>query len=302
MEQLTIDDIKAIELEIMDEIDRVCAERGLQYFLGYGSLLGAVRHGGFIPWDDDIDILMMRADYEQLMAHFNEWRKSERFKLVSYRDESSIYQIAKVVDTTTVMYENFVGKKAATGVWVDIFPLENFDPTKSSLIKTRDRVGLLRSFVVTDPASGSNAFVKLVKRIVCPFVAHKNPYELAKRLDDIALEMNGGASGAPALASAASGAPEAAAGAGNAAAAASGAATPASDGSDSDRVIDMLGWASEAKAQRKCLFEPVRMAFEDRRYWAPAGYEEYLSVEYGDWRTPPAENNRPIHTMEAYRL
>ena len=287
MEQLTIDDIKTIELDIMDEIDRVCTEHGLQYFLGYGSLLGAVRHGGFIPWDDDIDILMMREAYEQLMAHFNEWRASERFKLVSYRDESSIYQFAKVVDTTTVMYENFVGKKAATGVWVDIFPLEDFDPSRRSLLKRRDRIGLLRSFVVTDPASGSNAFVKLVKRVVCPFVAHKNPYELAKRLDDIALQMHAGGFGTAARS------------AGIASADGCGDAPGLTDDA---RVIDVLGGASVAKAQRRCLFEPVRMPFENRQYWAPAGYEEYLTVEYGDWRTPPAENDRPIHTMEAYHL
>ena len=69
MEPLTVDDVKLIELEIMDEIDRVCNEHGVQYFLGYGTLLGAVRHGGFIPWDDDMDIVMMRDQYELLMAH-----------------------------------------------------------------------------------------------------------------------------------------------------------------------------------------------------------------------------------------
>ncbi|WP_297150634.1 LicD family protein, partial [uncultured Ellagibacter sp.] len=102
MERLSVDDMKAIELDIMDEIDRVCAAHGVEYFLGYGTLLGAVRHGGFIPWDDDMDIIMMRDQYELLMDHFNEWRTSERFKLVSYRDKSSIYQFAKIVDTTTV--------------------------------------------------------------------------------------------------------------------------------------------------------------------------------------------------------
>ncbi len=263
MEPLTVDDIKAIELEIMDEIDRVCAAHGVQYFLGYGSLLGAVRHGGFIPWDDDMDIIMMREAYEQLMAHFNEWRTTERFKLVSYRDESSIYQFAKIVDTTTVIYENFVGKKAATGVWVDVFPLEGYDAQKAGLLKKHGRTGLLRSFVVTDPASGSNTFVKLVKRVVCPFVQHKNPYELAARLDGIALEMN----------------------------------TPGAD-----LVIDVLGGTGPDKLFPTELFRPVAMSFEDRTYQAPAGYEEYLTIEYGDWRTPPAENNRPIHTMEAYRL
>ena len=63
MEKISVDEMKLIELEIMDEIDRVCRERRITYFLGYGSCLGAVRHGGFIPWDDDMDVVMMREDY-----------------------------------------------------------------------------------------------------------------------------------------------------------------------------------------------------------------------------------------------
>ena len=222
MERLSVDDMKAIELDIMDEIDRVCAAHGVEYFLGYGTLLGAVRHGGFIPWDDDMDIVMMRDQYELLMDHFNEWRTSERFKLVSYRDKSSIYQFAKIVDTTTIIYENFVGKKAATGVWVDIFPLDNFDPACAGLLKKHSRVGLWRSFAVADL------------------------YKLAAKLDGIAREVNEGAS---------------------------------------DRVIDVLGEGNLSKSYPKSLFKPVRVKFADR-----------------EWRTPPAESDRAVHVMEAYRL
>ena len=238
MERLSVDDMKAIELDIMDEIDRVCAAHGVEYFLGYGTLLGAVRHGGFIPWDDDMDIVMMRDQYELLMEHFNEWRTSERFKLVSYRDKSSIYQFAKIVDTTTIIYENFVGKKHA-------------------------RVGLWRSFAVADPTVGSSAVVRLAKKIVCPFAKHSDLYKLAAKLDGIAREVNKGAS---------------------------------------DRVIDVVGEGNPDKTYPKSLFKPVRMKFEDREYTAPAGAEEFLTIEYGDWRTPPAESDRAVHVMEAYRL
>ncbi len=144
MERLSVDDMKAIELDIMDEIDRVCAAHGVEYFLGYGTLLGAVRHGGFIPWDDDMDIVMMRDQYELLMDHFN---------------------------------------KGA-----------------------------------------------------------------------------------------------------------------------SDRVIDVVGEGNPDKTYPKSLFKPVRVKFEDREYAAPAGAEEFLTIEYGDWRTPPAESDRAVHVMEAYRL
>ncbi|MCB5604020.1 LicD family protein, partial [Bifidobacterium breve] len=101
MERLTIDDMKEIQLELMDELDRVCREQGITYFLAYGSLLGAVRHGGFIPWDDDMDVVMLRADYERLIAGFDEWKSSDRFSLVWYRDGKSIYSFVKLVDTTT---------------------------------------------------------------------------------------------------------------------------------------------------------------------------------------------------------
>ena len=99
MERLTIDDMKSIELEIADEIDRMCREHGVGYFLAYGSLLGAARHGGFIPWDDDMDIAMLRADYERFAAHFREWRSSERFDILDCRRGKSIFPFLKVVDT-----------------------------------------------------------------------------------------------------------------------------------------------------------------------------------------------------------
>ena len=263
MDPLSIEDMKLIELDIMDEIDCVCAAHGVEYFMGYGTLLGAMRHGGFIPWDDDMDIVMMRDQYELLMDNFNDWRTAERFKLVSYRDGSSIYQFAKIVDTTTIVYENFVGKKAATGVWVDIFPLENYDPSKTSLLAKNDRWGLLRSFAVADPSVGSTFAVRLAKRIVCPIAKRFTPYKLASTLDELAREMD----------------------------------LPAAD-----RVIDFVGEGNAQKTYPKSLFVPVRMKFENREYMAPAGAEEFLSIEYGDWRTPPAETDRAVHVLEAYRI
>lgn len=64
--------IWATEQEILDVIHQVCTEYGLRYSLAYGTLIGAVRHKGFIPWDDDIDLMMPREDYEKLLAIWNE--------------------------------------------------------------------------------------------------------------------------------------------------------------------------------------------------------------------------------------
>lgn len=119
MDQITIDDMKLIELEIMDEIDRVCRKEGFSYFLGYGSCLGAARHQGFIPWDDDMDIIMPRDDYERFVGGgFDSMKTVERYKLASYRDRSGIFPFTKVVDASTIVYDTFTQKRYATGVWV----------------------------------------------------------------------------------------------------------------------------------------------------------------------------------------
>lgn len=192
MERLTIDDMKEIQLELMDELDRVCREQGITYFLAYGSLLGAVRHGGFIPWDDDMDVVMLRADYERLIAGFDEWKSSDRFSLAWYRDGKSIYSFVKLVDTTTRVLENFVDKKTSTGVWVDIFPLEDLKPGDRRPYRKNALLSLVRGFIVADPSVGSSAFVKLVKRIVCPFARRLDALKYARAIDENARDANRG--------------------------------------------------------------------------------------------------------------
>ena len=70
MKKLTDKEVKQIELDILEYVHNFCEENGLKYIMNYGTLIGAVRHKGFIPWDDDIDISMPRADYEKLLHHF----------------------------------------------------------------------------------------------------------------------------------------------------------------------------------------------------------------------------------------
>ena len=119
-----------VELEILDEIDRVCTENGLRYSLAYGTLLGAVRHGGFIPWDDDIDIMMPREDYEQLRAI---WDKSARKEFILEDDtmfDDYVNNFAKIRKnhTTFLQFENERNCSHHTGIFVDIFPGDRVAP------------------------------------------------------------------------------------------------------------------------------------------------------------------------------
>lgn len=123
-ELISTSEIKQIEISILDYIVSICEENGITYYLAYGTLLGAVRHKGFIPWDDDIDIYMLRDDYMKFIRVV-EKKQPERYRLLSiYNDEEYYYEFAKVVDTKTMLNVRNIKKNSKEGVWVDVFPLD----------------------------------------------------------------------------------------------------------------------------------------------------------------------------------
>ena len=111
------------ELEILLHIDKICKENNIPYWLCSGTLLGAVRHGGFIPWDDDVDIEMLREDYIRFEKIFKE---SDNYVLQTYKNDSYyMMPYAKVRDKHSILTEGFFGEEYKyRGVFVDIFPME----------------------------------------------------------------------------------------------------------------------------------------------------------------------------------
>jgi lipopolysaccharide cholinephosphotransferase len=130
-------EIRPLQLRILDiltAIHKVCEERGLRYYIIAGTLLGAVRHKGFIPWDDDLDIGMPRKDYDLLMANAKEWLP-EPFEVVSYEtDKNYPLPFAKVQDASTTLIER-MHLKYLGGIYMDIFPLDGItsNPLKQRL-------------------------------------------------------------------------------------------------------------------------------------------------------------------------
>lgn len=120
MSPITSEELKLIQLEILIEVDKFCKKNDIYYSLAFGTLLGAIRHKGYIPWDDDIDIMMLRNDYERFLATF----KSERYKVIHHKINSKyIHPFAKVYDVDTVIKDCLM-PSLEYGVNIDVFPID----------------------------------------------------------------------------------------------------------------------------------------------------------------------------------
>lgn len=106
MQEITeIAELKEIQLGILRKVDELCKAHHLKYFMSDGTLLGAVRHKGYIPWDDDLDIWMPRKDYEKLEQIMNQ--EDSCYKVVNHKNTKGyIYAFGKAVDTRTILKEN----------------------------------------------------------------------------------------------------------------------------------------------------------------------------------------------------
>ena len=133
--KLDIDEIKEVELGVMDYIHNICKEKGINYSLAYGSLLGAVRHRGFIPWDDDLDIALKRDQYDKLYQAILEDNNSI-YKAVSRENDSRYpYPFYRVYDSRTVYENNYIQNDIELGICVDVFPFDDYKDVNKEITK-----------------------------------------------------------------------------------------------------------------------------------------------------------------------
>ncbi len=141
--QLNDSEIKQISLEILLEVDKFCRNHSIRYFLSYGTLLGAIRHQGFIPWDDDIDIVMPREDYEKFIALYSS-EENSKYKIVTMETDAYYHlPFMKLMDPSTLKVEAIDNYSDVRGIEIDIFPLDGLSDNYSKACKQLRKTQLI---------------------------------------------------------------------------------------------------------------------------------------------------------------
>lgn len=122
MKEIDSQELKSIQLSILRSVHDFCVTHNIKYSLAFGTLLGAVRHHGYIPWDDDIDIMMLRSDYEKFIRSY----ESHEYRVITH-DLNPNYMLpfAKVYALQTILYEAS-NMNVELGINIDVFPVDNY--------------------------------------------------------------------------------------------------------------------------------------------------------------------------------
>ena len=160
------DEIKAVLLELLRKFDFICRKHNLKYSLCGGTLLGAIRHKGFIPWDDDVDVFMLRDEYIKFCKVFNKEKQGKNIELLNYYRKGYYATFAKIVDTRTYSMEN--KRIERLGVWIDLHIIDLM-PSKeltfySDIIKNVKEIRYLGSIKYLSICN--NCFSKFKAKIV----------------------------------------------------------------------------------------------------------------------------------------
>lgn len=258
--ELTLREIQNETLEIMKVIDKICKENNYRYVLYYGTLIGAIRHKGFIPWDDDLDILMPRRDYNQLANYFIEHEKElEPLKLFSKNTIKNYpYYINRICNTCFRMEaENEID--CGMGTFIDIYPVDGIGNGKHWFTYLRARLFSTMYFM-----KRQIRFVKPKNPIVCSlkfilkFVSNLYSIDsLYKHLDKIANKFD----------------------------------------YDKSEYIGTVSWAftKTDMFRHEDIEETVNSEFEGLNFSIPKNYDYLLRRQYGNYMEMPSEDDRIGH-------
>lgn len=267
VEKISKEEQKKICLEILKYFDDFCKKNDIKYFLGYGTALGAVRHKGFIPWDDDIDVILLYNDYERLIDLLS---KEDKYNLVEGRINSdSYYFFAKLCDKNTKMIEYNLKEIPNLGVCIDIFPLYNLADTKEESIKHIKKIKKIfklwrRQTCAENYYCGESIIRRIIKKVLFfPEHLFYNEKKCRNKIIKLLHKYD-----------------------------------------NNCKYVGHNAWVSDIfeVSERNLFDEAISIEFENDSYPIVCNYDKYLENIYGDYMTPPPVENRTYpHNSESYK-
>lgn len=273
MQLISMRDVQKGTLEILKMIDKICDELNLKYCLAYGTLIGAVRHNGFIPWDDDVDIMMPRKDYDLFVQYFIEQKeKLKPYEIINPQvNEKCPYTISRISDSRYWLDVNNE-EDYGIGLFVDVYPLDgvgdsfeessklkNFSSKYASLcfLSTRQMVKRENTKTTIKYIIKFPAFI--VAKVLGKKFFMKKLYSIAAKCDY-----------------------------------------------DNSKYIGCIIWASDDGVRgifpKDWFKELIDIEFEGYMFKAPKDYDKILKHGYGDYmKLPPKRDRIAHHYYEAYR-
>lgn len=162
MKEIELEEIKNIQVDILVKVHEFCQQKGIRYYMGYGTLLGAVRHKGYIPWDDDIDIGMPRPDYDRFISTFNGNYK-ELSVIAPELDWSFTAPYANVYDNRTILNEGMRRTELGIGIKIDVFPIDGVPDDYNDYVYLRKNLHKLLE-IIGYKQYGFKGFLELIRR------------------------------------------------------------------------------------------------------------------------------------------
>ena len=254
-----------IALDILTEFDLFCRNNNLRYALCYGTLLGAVRHKGFIPWDDDVDVVMPRPDYDRFLK-LTRNGMSNIYKVISKDNIKNIgMAYAKVIDSRTRMYED-IYDPYESGMFIDVFPMDGVPDNDKETLRHLNRIcsHIRKCNIRRMQIKKGRNLITTIPKFIAIFFAR-----IAVRVDKESEKIEGLAR--------------------------------KYSFENCERISLSVCSDSKLCVTDKAKFTNyIELPFEGHLFFAPSNYDEFLTKVYGDYMTLPPENEQHIHPSKVY--